>query len=185
MPPVNELEITFRGPFAFDFNNSQQKGTITVYAPNCNQHVSSIQTDEEEWALPGADDGHKRELYELRFAPSNSETGFFNKDKLLLIDRSAVTSFPDDAAKFYWVEEGKNELQTQPGDSRELLAFLRRELVAAPPANSLRPRPLGQAAASRRLPQSCSGHHVSPRWLERLRWMDSIRCAVCLRATSA
>jgi hypothetical protein len=83
------LAISFYGPLVYVF----QKKTVRIYAPQCSEHLASIQTDAEEKALDGrTPDSQSTYEYALTEAGSQkpsigaSKTGCHNGRNILLVN---------------------------------------------------------------------------------------------------
>jgi len=85
------LEITFQGPFAFNFLDK----TVRVYVPQCNGHEAYAQTDQEQILLGHATSGQPNMGYEYvmpSFRPDVVRTDCYNFTRMIAIDRGRCSN---------------------------------------------------------------------------------------------
>jgi hypothetical protein len=79
------LAVSFHGPFAFDF----QKESVIIYAPLCDGHFASAQTDLEEigLAVEAPKSTYRYALHQkASVAPNVRITSVYNPDQILVVD---------------------------------------------------------------------------------------------------
>lgn len=95
------LAVAFHGPFVFDFETER----VTVYAPRCDGHFASVQTDLEEIGM-AVDAPNEIYEYQLRENPNVGSkvrmTSVYKAAEILLVDTARRKAKVPEAGECYF-----------------------------------------------------------------------------------